>query len=427
MGVLQTCIGCHHRIGPEPSSLGQDEAFKFSPHTTARLCFRQLLGEIRCVAEPISTSSSPAPTSVLPLTDEELHRYSRHLLLPGVGKAGQERLKAARVLVVGMGGLGSPASLYLAAAGIGTLGVIDDDQVSLSNLQRQVLYSTSDAEAPKAERAAARLSGLNPNVKLKIITEKLTRKNAREIVREYDLVLDGTDNFDSRYVIGRACKEASIPHLYAGIFRFEGQLALFEPAGPCYACLYPSPPQQEEVPNCSEAGVLGPLAGVLGTLQALEVLKYFLDLRESRNELFIFDGLSLRSQSLKISKRPGCSICESTHADFWQEAAPGSAEGSNAGSPGPKSEIRTLREIPEDAYVLDVRNEDEIRELPLPTLAARIKHIPLPELKSRLGELDPAITYVTVCRSGQRSLRAQEILNSAGFKSVVNLKSGLSG
>lgn len=348
------------------------------------------------------------------LTDEELHRYSRHLLLPGVGKAGQEHLKAARVLIVGMGGLGSPAGLYLAAAGIGTLGLIDDDQVSLSNLQRQVLYATGDSGKPKSERAAARLRGINPNVNLTVYAEKLTRANARSLVAGYDLVLDGTDNFESRYVIGRACVEAKIPHVYAGIFRFEGQLAVFEPEGPCYACLYPSSPRQEEIPNCSEAGVLGPLAGVLGTLQALETLKYFLNLRESRNELLLFDGLSLRSQVLK-SKRSGCKICDSAATDFWDELADTLRV----------AEIRSFQEVPQGAVILDVRNADEVKEQKLPV--SNSLNIPLPELKNRLSELDSKKTYVTVCRSGQRSLRAQEILTEAGFHSVFNLKSGLSG
>jgi sulfur-carrier protein adenylyltransferase/sulfurtransferase len=349
------------------------------------------------------------------LSSDELHRYSRHVLLPDVGQKGQERLKAARILIVGLGGLGSPAALYLAAAGIGTLGVIDDDQVSLSNLQRQVLYSTEQAGLEKVDAASKRLTALNPYLKLATHSEKLTRANALKLTRDYDLVLDGTDNFESRYVLARACVENKIPHLYAGIFRFEGQLALFEPGGPCYACLYPTAPQAEDVPNCSQAGVLGPLAGVLGTLQALEALKYFLDLRESKNELFVFDGLGLRSQTLKLSKRAGCPICEMADRAFWSSESAKSAE------------IKSLREFPAGAVALDVRNEDEVRDLPLPSHVSNSVHIPLPELGRRLGDLSREATYVTVCRSGQRSLRAQTLLLEAGFANVLNLRSGLSG
>lgn len=351
-------------------------------------------------------------------SQDEISRYSRHFLLPGVGEAGQERLRAARVLIVGLGGLGSPAALYLASAGIGKIGLVDDDQVSLSNLQRQILYTSSDSGISKAQRAGSRLKDLNPNIEVALHAHKLDRSNALDLVQNYDLVLDGTDNFESRYVIARACAELKKPHLYAGLFRFEGQLALFEPGHACYACLFPSAPKQEDVPNCSEAGVLGPLAGTMGTLQALEALKYFLNLRTSTNELVLFDGLSLRTDVLKISRRADCPNCMKPTSNFWNVEAKA------------HQEILAFENRPTDAWVLDVRTLEEIQARPSLPEASRstyLIHIPLSELKDRLGELDPKQTYLAVCQSGKRSLRAQAILTEAGFPHVLNLRSGLSG
>jgi molybdopterin/thiamine biosynthesis adenylyltransferase/rhodanese-related sulfurtransferase len=360
------------------------------------------------------------------LTPEEVLRYSRHLLLPEVGVEGQERLRAARVLVVGVGGLGSPASLYLAAAGIGTLGIVEFDRVDGSNLQRQVLFGTRQIGQSKLNAAVGRLSDLNPHVRIEPFPERLTAATARETIAAFDLVVDGSDNFPTRYLVNDACALLGKPLVYGSIFRFDGQVTVFDASrGPCYRCLHPEPPPPGLVPSCAEGGVLGVLPGVIGSLQALEALKLVLGIGESLvGRLLLFDALRLRMRELTLRKDPGCPLCgpNPTVRDLIDyEAFCGLRPTRDAGdleiSPrGAKARLASGR-----VTLLDVREPLEYELVHLE--GSRL--IPLGELPGRLAEIDPRAPVIVYCHHGRRSLEAARLLRAAGFHDALSLAGGI--
>jgi len=361
------------------------------------------------------------------LTHDEVLRYSRHLLLPEVGVDGQRKLKAARVLLVGAGGLGSPLALYLAAAGVGTLGLVDFDAVDLSNLQRQVLHGSKAVGRPKLKSAKARLKDLNPYVKLEPLSGKLTSANALEIIRDYDIVADGSDNFPTRYLVNDACALAQKPNVYGAVLRFEGQASVFDAAhGPCYRCLFTEPPPPGLVPSCADAGVLGVLPGIIGTIQALEVLKLILRVGDSLiGRLVVFDGLAMKFRELDLRKDPGCPMCgaEPTITELIDyEAFCGMPATPRAEGPE-VSALALARELAGQGSVLllDVR---ESREWELVHLEDA-KLIPLGQLPHRMQELGGHPDIVAYCHTGVRSLRAVQLLLSAGFPRVRSLAGGI--
>jgi molybdopterin/thiamine biosynthesis adenylyltransferase/rhodanese-related sulfurtransferase len=360
------------------------------------------------------------------LTPEEVLRYSRHLLLPEVGVEGQGRLGAARVLIVGVGGLGSPASLYLAAAGIGTLGLVEFDRVDGSNLQRQVLYGTRQIGEPKIDAAAERLSDLNPHVRIERFPARLTAANARETIAGFDLVVDGSDNFPTRYLVNDACALQGKPLVYGSIFRFDGQVTVFDASrGPCYRCLHPEPPPPGLVPSCAEGGVLGVLPGVIGSLQALEALKLVLRVGDPLvGRLLLFDALRLRMRELALRKDPQCPLCgpNPTVRDLIDYEAfcgltPPAAAGSLEISPRRAKEKLTGGGV----TLLDVREplEHELVHLE----GSRL--IPLGELPGRLAEIDPRAPVIVYCHHGRRSLEAVSLLRAAGFHDALSLAGGI--
>ena len=378
---------------------------------------------------PSIAGGSPATETALPkLSHAEVLRYSRHLLLPEVGVEGQRKLKAARVLTIGAGGLGSPLSLYLAAAGVGTIGIVDFDVVDLTNLQRQVVHGTGTLGHSKLESAKARLSDLNPNVNVVGHDARLTSQNALEIFRDYDIVVDGTDNFPTRYLVNDACVLLGKPNVYGSIFRFEGQASLFyAKEGPCYRCLYSEPPPPGLVPSCAEGGVLGVLPGIIGCLQALETIKWIIGAGDPLiGRLVLFDALKLRFRELKLRKDPECPICgehPTIHELIDYQAFCGiGAEPDYSGVEIGVEEFGRERAAKGDDLVLvDVRepHEWEIAHIE----GARL--IPLSQLPDRLNELDGHAEIVTQCHHGARSMKALEILRGAGFGKVRSLAGGI--
>jgi adenylyltransferase/sulfurtransferase len=368
-------------------------------------------------------------TAETALTAAESRRYARHLVLAEVGAAGQERLRAARVLIVGVGGLGSPAALYLAAAGVGTLGLVDFDAVEESNLQRQVLFSQSDVGRPKLEAASARLRGANPNLVVEEHGLRLDRHNALELVRGYDLVIDGSDNLPTRYLTSDACVLAGRPDVYGSVFRFEGQMSVFwAERGPCYRCLFPEPPPPSLVPSCADAGVVGVLPGIIGMLQANEAIKWIVgagDLAVGR--LVHFDALAMRFRELRLAKDPSCPICgdrptltELIDYDGFC-GVPGPADRPAGGSYeiAPR-ELAAWRAGGRPVVLLDVRSPEEWE---FGVLEGAVR-LPLHELPARLGELDPSADTVAYCHVGVRSLHAVQWLRAAGFERVWSLRGG---
>lgn len=347
-----------------------------------------------------------------------LRRYSRHLLVPEVGVAGQERLSRARVLCVGAGGLGSPVLQYLAAAGVGRIGVMDDDTVDESNLQRQTLFVTSDIGKSKAQIAAQRVREINPLVAVDPIAARLNAGNARELVRLYDVVVDCTDRFETRYLINDACALEGKPDVYGSIFRFDGQVSVFERPGPCYRCLFPQAPPAGTVPTCAEGGVLGVLAGIVGTLQANEALKLILGIGDSlAGRLLLVDALGAHMREVTIERDAACALCgDSPSIHSLTEEA-------QAQEPSGVEEIPAaqLDSVLADALLLDVR---EPHEAALGLVDGSL-HIPASQLPARLHELDSAKRYVVACRVGQKSLWAARLLHDAGFRHVVHLQDGL--
>jgi len=378
---------------------------------------------------PSIAGGSPATETALPkLSHAEVLRYSRHLLLPEVGLEGQRKLKASRVLTIGAGGLGSPLSLYLAAAGVGTIGVVDFDVVDLTNLQRQIVHGTSTLGHSKLESARARLTDLNPNVNVIGHEARLSSENALDIIGQYDIVVDGTDNFPTRYLVNDACVLLDKPNVYGSIFRFEGQASLFYAReGPCYRCLYSEPPPPGLVPSCAEGGVLGVLPGIIGSIQALETIKWIIGAGDSLvGRLVLFDALKLRFRELKLRKDPNCPICgehPTIHELIDYQAFCGiGAEPDYHGVEISVAELQREREAKGDNLVLvDVRepHEWEIAHIE----GARL--IPLSQLPDRLNELDGHAEIVTQCHHGSRSLKALEILKGAGYGKVRSLAGGI--
>jgi sulfur-carrier protein adenylyltransferase/sulfurtransferase len=370
-----------------------------------------------------------ARTEELPdLSPAEIRRYSRHLIMPEVGTEGQRRLKAAKVLMIGAGGLGSPLGLYLAAAGVGTLGLVDFDVVDESNLHRQVLYGRSDVGRPKLDAALGRLSEVNPHIRLVPHNAMLSSENALELFAPYDIVVDGTDNFPTRYLVNDACVLTGKPNVYGSIFRFEGQVSIFWGAkGPCYRCLFPEPPPPGLVPSCAEGGVLGVLPGIIGALQANEVIKLILGAGEPLiGRLVLFDALRMRFRELKLKKDPNCPIC-SEHPtqreliDYQQFCGiePEAEHGDEFDVT--VSELKRWLDQGREVSVLDVRNPQEWDIARLPGA----KLIPLHELRDRLGELDMATDLVVHCHHGPRSTRAVSMLREMGFARAKNLAGGI--
>jgi molybdopterin/thiamine biosynthesis adenylyltransferase/rhodanese-related sulfurtransferase len=348
-----------------------------------------------------------------------LRRYSRHLLIPEVGVEGQERLAAARVLCVGAGGLGSPVLQYLAAAGVGRIGIVDDDRVDESNLQRQTIFATGDIGELKARVAAARVQEINPLVAADAIPLRFDPSNARDLVRLYDVVVDCTDRFETRYLINDACGLENKPDVYGSIFRFDGQVSVFaRDPGPCYRCLFPQAPPAGSVPTCAEGGVLGVLAGIVGTWQANEALKLILGIGEPLiGRLLLIDALGAQIREIEIERDPACALCgdaPSIH-DVTVEVPEEEPAGVEEIVPAELDEALT------DAVLLDVR---EPHEAVLGVLDGAL-HIPASQLPARLHELDSAQRYVVACRVGQKSLWAARLLRDAGFRRIRHLRDGL--
>ncbi len=367
------------------------------------------------------------------LTNEEVKRYSRHLIMPEVGVQGQKKLKAASVLVIGTGGLGSPLGLYLASAGVGRIGLVDFDVVDFTNLQRQVMYTTQDVGKPKLVAAKERMQAINPHIAIETHNTRLSSDNAMEILKNYDIVVDGTDNFPTRYLVNDACVLLGKPNVYGSIFRFEGQASVFDASrGPCYRCLYPEPPPPGLVPSCAEGGVLGILPGIIGTIQATETIKLILGNGEPLiGRLLLFNALKMKFRELKLRKNPTCPLCgpnptvtqlidyqdfcgigrgdeksASTRQDEWEISAP---------------ELKELLARKPNVKVIDVRESHEYEICHI----EGAKLIPTSEFAYRMGELDSADDMVLYCHKGIRSRNALELLKTAGFKKIKSLVGGI--
>jgi adenylyltransferase/sulfurtransferase len=364
------------------------------------------------------------------LTREEMRRYGRHLIMPEVGLKGQQRLKSSKVLLIGAGGLGSPLALYLAAAGVGTIGIVDFDVVDASNLQRQIIHSTADVGRPKLASAAQRIQSINPNVKVRTFATVLNSENALDILSEFDVIVDGTDNFPTRYLVNDACVLLGKPNVYGSIFRFEGQASVFySKEGPCYRCLYPEPPPPGLVPSCAEGGVLGVLPGIVGAIQATETIKLLLGIGEPLiGRLLLFDALKMNFRQLKLRKDRQCPICgerPSIHTLIDYEAFCGATvrETSPDERTVPQISVHDLKDRlnrREDIFLLDVR---EPHEYDIVNMGGYL--IPLSELPQRVNELDSAREIVVHCHHGSRSARAVQFLRELGFRKVVNLSGGI--
>jgi adenylyltransferase/sulfurtransferase len=361
--------------------------------------------------------------------NQEILRYSRHLILPEVGVEGQLKLKQAKVLCVGAGGLGSPLALYLAAAGVGTLGIVDFDIVDLTNLQRQIIHGTGDVGRKKLDSAAESIAAINPNVNVRRFETRLTSANALEIFRDFDIIADGTDNFATRYLVNDACVLIGRPNVYGSVFRFEGQASVFAAKdGPCYRCLYPEPPPPGVVPSCAEGGVLGILPGLIGVIQATETIKLILGSGEPLiGRLLLVDALAMRFREVKVRKSPDCPVCGEHHTvtqliDYDQFCG-------IRGEPKPATasivdmtpeELKQRLDAGDDLFVLDVRDPHEYQ---ICNLGGHL--IPLNDLPKRVGELDPSREIVVHCKLGGRSAKAADFLKQAGFNRVHNLTGGI--
>jgi len=366
------------------------------------------------------------------LTNDEIKRYSRHLIMPEVGVDGQRKLKASKVLCIGAGGLGSPVAMYLAAAGVGTIGLVDFDVVDFSNLQRQILHSTPDVGRPKLASAKDKLTALNPEIEIRTHEVALSSENALELFAPYDVIVDGTDNFPTRYLVNDACVLLGKPNAYGSIFRFEGQASVFATKdGPCYRCLYPEPPPPGLVPSCAEGGVLGVLPGMIGMVQATETIKLIMGIGEPLiGRFLIYDALKMKFRELKLRKDPDCPVC-GTHPtvtkliDYEQfcgiaPAAPERITMNNA-TEITSLELKQRLDRGDDLKIIDVRepNEYQINRI------AGSMLIPLGDIPKRYTELDPEDELVMQCKSGARSAKAADFLRSVGFKKVLNLKGGV--
>ncbi len=370
-------------------------------------------------------------TQVEPVTlsKDEILRYSRHLIMPEVGMEGQLKLKAAKVLCIGAGGLGSPLALYLGAAGVGTLGMVDFDVVDSTNLQRQIIHTTDDVGRKKLESASAKIKAINPYVEIRPFETKLTSANALELFRDFDMVVDGTDNFPTRYLVNDACVLTGKPNVYGSIFRFEGQVSVFATKeGPCYRCLYPEPPPPGLVPSCAEGGVLGILPGLVGVMQATEAIKLILGKGEPLiGRLLLVDALGMKFRELKLRKNPDCPVC-GTHPTVtklidYQEFCGIRGQEKPVEATVPEisvEEYKRRRDAGEDIFLLDVR---EPHEYQICNLGGHL--IPLGDLPKRVNELDSSREIVAHCKMGGRSAKAVEFLRQAGFTKVRNLTGGI--
>jgi len=364
------------------------------------------------------------------LSNEEIRRYSRHLIMPEVGMDGQRKLKAGSVLMIGAGGLGSPLGLYLSAAGVGRIGIVDFDVVDESNLQRQVLYSTEQIGKSKLQMAKERLHGLNPFVKIETYDDRLTSENALGLFEQYDVIVDGTDNFPTRYLVNDACILTGKPNVYGSIFRFEGQASVFGlDDGPCYRCLYPEPPPPGLVPSCAEGGVFGVLPGIVGSIQANEVIKLLTGIGEPlKGKLLLFDALKMSFRKLKLRRNPECPVCgdnptQKELIDYEQFCGIETSWSSYTREAEYEIEVNDLKKMLDDGrkpFILDVR---EPHEYEIANLNGTL--IPLRDLPSRLNELDSSREIVVHCKMGGRSRQAVELLKSAGFRRVKNLVGGI--
>ena len=367
--------------------------------------------------------------SAAALSNDEVLRYSRHLIMPEVGMEGQLKLKAAKVLCVGAGGLGSPLALYLAAAGVGTLGVVDFDVVDFTNLQRQIIHTTADVGRKKLDSAADKLLAINPNVNIVKFDTRLSSANALELFRDFDMVVDGTDNFPTRYLVNDACVLTGKPNVYGSIFRFEGQVSIFATKeGPCYRCLYPEPPPPGLVPSCAEGGVLGILPGLVGVMQATEAIKLILGTGEPLiGRLLLVDALAMRFRELKLRKNPDCPAC-GTHPTIkalidYNEFCGIRGEEKPVETQMPSitvEELKQLRDAGKEPFLLDVR---EPHEYQICNLGGHL--IPLNDLPKRVNELDSSREIVVHCKMGGRSAKAVDFLRQSGFTKVKNLTGGI--
>lgn len=365
------------------------------------------------------------------LSNEEIRRYSRHLIMPEVGMGGQRRLKQGSVLLIGTGGLGSPLALYLAAAGVGHIGLVDFDVVDESNLQRQIVHGTSTVGLAKTESARRRLHDLNPLVEVTTYETPITSANALDLMRPYDIIIDGTDNFPTRYLTNDAAVMLGKPNVYGSIFRFEGQVTVFSPkdGGPCYRCLYPEPPPPGLVPSCAEGGVLGVLPGVIGTLQATEAIKLLTGIGEPLiGRLLLYDALEMRFRELKLRRNVNCPVCgdhptvtELIDYEQFCGIVPEVQTLSSQYEITPV-ELAALLETPERPFLLDVRNSYEVE---IASIAGTDLLIPVDQLPEQINKLDSSVEIVVYCRSGARSGQAVEMLKAAGFRKVKNLVGGV--
>jgi sulfur-carrier protein adenylyltransferase/sulfurtransferase len=364
------------------------------------------------------------------LNNDEIRRYSRHLILPEVGLAGQKKIKAASVLCIGAGGLGSPIAMYLAAAGIGKIGIVDFDTVDYSNLQRQILHTDADVGRSKAESAKETIRGINPHCEVVIHNTRISSENALDLIRPYDIVVDGTDNFPTRYLTNDACVLLKKPNVYGSIFRFEGQASVFAPhlGGPCYRCLYPEPPPPGIVPSCAEGGVLGVLPGIIGCIQANEILKLALGKGTTLvGRLVLFNALDMKFRELKLRRDPACPVCgenptikELIDYEVFCGIEPPSKENENPDEVTVQDMKKALDNPKLGIKVIDVREPFEYE-------IARIEGVPLlpmSQLQQRFTELDPNTQYYLLCKVGARSHSAAEFLREQGFKYVKNVKGG---
>lgn len=370
-----------------------------------------------------------APTA---LTASELQRYSRHLLIPEVGLAGQQKLRAAAVLLIGAGGLGSPAAMYLAAAGVGRIGLVDDDRVDASNLQRQVIHGTPQVGQRKVDSARQRMLEINPHIEVQALAQRFDSASALGIAQGYDLIIDGSDNFPTRYLVNDVCLKLGIPFVYGSIYRFDGQVSVFAaPGGPCYRCLFPQPPEPGTVPSCAEGGVLGSLPGIIGSLQASEAIKLLLGIGAPLvGRLLMFNALEMQTDTVRLRKNPACPVCslppDSIHLIDYQAFCGLPAESNHEVAMQNPNEISPAELSQQRAHgaaltVIDVR---EPHELAIARLEGTLD-IPMMQIPARLAELDPAASYVVMCHSGARSQRVVEYLQAAGFADVRNLVGGI--
>jgi len=371
-----------------------------------------------------------SPNGAAELSNDEIARYSRHLIMPEVALDGQKKLKAAKVLTVGTGGLGSPLALYLAAAGIGTIGIVDFDVVDESNLQRQIIHGTSDVGRPKVESARDKIEDINPNVEVRVHEEALTSENALEIFADYDVIVDGTDNFPTRYLVNDACVLLGKPNVYGSIFRFEGQASVFwAEEGPCYRCLYPEPPPPGLVPSCAEGGVLGILPGAIGVVQATEAVKLILGIGEPLiGRLMLYDALGMSFREMKLRKDPGCPICGENPTvteliDYEEFCGIPQANAVAQENGVPEITVKELKQKLDDGEPINVLDVREPHEYEVANIG--VKLVPLGELPRRLAEFDQNENFAIHCKTGGRSAKAVKLLQDAGFGNVYNVKGGI--